>query len=345
VKTALITGVNGQDGSYLAELLLRRGYRVKGTVRGGVGDLSRIVPLRGQIEVVELDLAQDASLESLLGEFQPHEFYNLAARASGCELWTNPLAMGQINGLSVTRMLDTICKVSPGTRFCQASSSEMFGNAVQVPQTESTPLSPRNPYGAAKAYAHWITRNYREGHHLFACSAIFYNHESPRRGREFVTRKVSHAAAQISLGLTGELRLGDLDARRDWGFAGDYMDAMWRMLQQPEPDDYVIASGETHSVRELCEIAFSCVGLDYRDYVVQDRDYIRGADTALLVGSPAKAQRVLGWRPTMPFEQLVRTLVEADLKFLRESTEQPASPCSALSASDFKTTSESFGDV
>jgi GDPmannose 4,6-dehydratase len=317
VKTAIITGVNGQDGSYLAELLLSKGYRVVGTVRKLVSDMSRIVHLRGKIDIVETHLLDEGSLENMLRDFQPHEVYNLAARASSRELWLRPVLVSEVNGLGVTRLLEAIRAVNPEIRFCQASSSEMFGNSAEVPQTESTPLSPRNPYGAAKAYAHWITRNYRDVQNLFACSGILYNHESPQRGLEFVTRKISHAAAKISFGLASELRLGDLDAKRDWGFAGDYMEAMWLMLQQTSPDDFVIATGELHSVREFCEIAFSHVGLNYQDYVVQDGDNFRSPDAVTLLGNPAKARRLLGWNPTMTFTELVQMLVDADLKALQ----------------------------
>lgn len=314
MPTALIAGMSGQDGSYLAEFLLHKGYRVVGTVRNKASNPDRIARLGQCIEVVELDLKDLASLEDILRKFRPDEVYNLAARASGSELWRYPILTGEVNGLSVTRLLEGIRNVDRNIRFCQASSSEMFGNAVDVPQDETTPLRPRNPYGVAKAYAHWITANYRDVQGLFAGSAILYNHESPRRPLEFVTRKISYAVAGIKLGLASELRLGNLEARRDWGFAGDYVQAMWLMLQQPKPDDYVIATGQPHSVREFCEIAFSHVGLNYQHYVVQDEENFRVPETTTLVGNPAKAKQLLGWQPKVPFEALVRMMVDADLR-------------------------------
>ncbi|MGI9101553.1 MAG: GDP-mannose 4,6-dehydratase [Terriglobales bacterium] len=324
MNTALITGVNGQDGSYLAELLLGRGYRVAGTVREA-SSLARIEHLGSRVEIVRFDLAHGREIENLLRQFQPAEFYNLAARASSSELWTDAALTGEVNGLAVARILEAIRAVNPAIRFCQASSSEIFGEPVEVPQSETTPLRPRNPYGAAKAYAQWITAQYREKYSLFACSAILFNHESPRRGLEFVPRKICRTAAAISLGLERELRLGDLDACRDWGFAGDYVDALWRMLQQAEPDDYVIASGESHSVRQLCEIAFACVNLDFRQYVVQDSSHHRFHDTSRRRGNPAKAAGALGWKPSVTFEQLVGMMVEADLRLLEISKAQVAS--------------------
>ncbi len=316
MTTALITGVNGQDGSYLAELLLAKDYHVVGTVRDSGAPLDRVEHLRGRLEIVQLDLANAEAIDSVIRHQRPKEFYNLAARASSAELWHDPVNMCEVNGLAIARMLEAIRTFSPQTRFCNASSSEIFGNPVEVPQSEATPLCPRNPYGAAKAYAQWVTAQYREQYRLFACSAILFNHESPRRGCEFVTRKVSRAAARISRGLEHELRLGDLDVRRDWGFAGDYVQALWMMLQQPRPDDYVLATGATHSVREFCEFAFSCVNLDYRKYVVQDKDKFRSRDTAQLVGNPEKAKRLLGWTPSVFFEELVRMMVEAELRAL-----------------------------
>jgi GDPmannose 4,6-dehydratase len=315
VPTALITGVNGQDGSYLAEFLLSKGYRVVGTTPNQNTD--RILPIRKKIEIADADLLDQGQLEAILCEYNPDEVYNLAARASSSELWTQPVLTGEVNGLTVACLLEAIRRSDQRARFVQASSSEIFGNATEVPQTEATPFHPRNPYGVAKAYGHWTTSIYREHHGLFACSSILYNHESPRRGLEFITRKVSHAVARIKLGLAKELRLGNLDARRDWGFAGDYVRAMWLMLQQPTPDDYVVATGEAHSVRELCEIAFFHVGLNYQDYVVQDPENFRSAERALLVGNPAKAERLLGWKPTVTFPDLVRMMVEADLRSIQ----------------------------
>jgi len=325
IRRALITGVNGQDGSYLAELLLSRGYHVLGTVRShpnSVSDLSRVGQLPQAVEIVENELAEPSSIESLFHRFHPDEVYNLAARASSSDLWTNPVSTGELNALAVVRLLDAIHRVDDGIRFVQASSSEVFGNATEVPQRESSPFRPRNPYGVAKAFGHWITAVYREQRGLFACSCILYNHESPRRGKEFVTRKISRGAAMIKLGLASELRLGDLNASRDWGFAGDYVRAMWLALQQSVPDDYIVATGEAHSVREFCEIAFSHVGLRYEDYVAQDQENCRPPEPALLVGDPAKAKRILGWSPTVSFEELVRTMVDADLRSLQMNAEQ-----------------------
>jgi GDPmannose 4,6-dehydratase len=325
MPSALITGVNGQDGSYLAEFLLNKGYRVAGTVRDKAGDLDRIAHIRECIDIVEVNLTDPASLENMLHRFRPEEVYNLAARASGSELWAYPVMTGEVNGLCVTRLLEAIRSFNTNIRFCQASSSEVFGNALDVPQEETTPLRPRNPYGVAKAYAHWITANYREVYGLFAGSSILYNHESPRRALEFVTRKISYTVARIKLGLARELRLGNLEAKRDWGFAGDYVRAMWLMSQQPTPDDYIVATGETHSVREFCEIAFSHVGLNYQDYVVQDHENFRLPETALLVGNPAKAKRLLGWKPIVTFQGLVRMMVDADLRSLQNAPPQVAS--------------------
>ena len=324
MTTALITGINGQDGSYLAELLLKRGYHVVGTVRGcphGATDLARMGQLPQGVEIVDCNLAGHTAIENLLHRFRPDEVYNLAARASSSDLWTDPVSTGEVNALAVVRSLDAIHRIGPRIRFVQASSSEVFGNATEVPQTESTPFQPRNPYGVAKAFGHWITAVYREQRGLFACSCILYNHESPRRGMEFVTRKISHGVAMIKLGLASELRLGNLDARRDWGFAGDYVRALWLSLQQPAPEDYIVATGETHSVREFCEVAFSHVGLRYEDYVVQDREDFRGPESAVLVGNPAKAKRILGWAPSVTFEELVRMLVDADLQSLATNLE------------------------
>lgn len=312
MSTALITGINGQDGWYLAEFLLCKGYRVVGTTTGANAHL------REKIEIAEIDLLDQNMVDDLLQTCQPHEVYNLAARASSRDLWTQPLLTGELNGLAVVRLLEGISKVNPNIRFVQATSSEVFGNPTESPQTEETPFRPRNPYGVAKAYGHWTAVIYREHRNLFACSSILYNHESPRRGLEFVTRKISHAAAMISLGQEKELRLGRLDARRDWGFAGDYVEAMWLMLQHSQPDDYIVATGETHSVRDLCEAAFSHVGLDYRNFVVEDPGNVRCEERGLLVGDPSRAHRVLGWRPTISFQELVRMMVDADLESIRK---------------------------
>jgi GDPmannose 4,6-dehydratase len=321
MPVALITGVNGQDGSYLAEFLLQKGYHVVGTTLNRNINQERILHLREKIEIVETDLLAQMLLEDILRKCKPDEVYNLAARASSSEFWTQPVLTAELNALAVTRLLDAIRTVDRNVRFVQASSSEVFGNAAEVPQTEATPFHPRNPYGVAKAFGHWTTVIYRERYGLFACSSILYNHESPRRGLEFITRKVSRAVAKIKLGQARELRLGNLESKRDWGFACDYVQAMWLMLQQPAPDDYVVATGEAHSVRELCEVAFSHVGLNYQDYVVQDRENFRPADTALLVGNPAKAERLLGWKRTVTFLDLVRMMVEADLSSIQNIPE------------------------
>jgi GDPmannose 4,6-dehydratase len=322
MRTALITGVGGQDGWYLADLLLLKGYRVVGTTTNRNIDHDRFSHALRSIEVLEADLLDQGQLEQILREYKPDEVYNLAARASSSELWTQPVLTGELNALAVVRLLDAIQKVDQGIRFVQASSSEVFGNATEVPQSEATPFRPRNPYGVAKAYGHWATVVYREHQGLFACSSILYNHESPRRGAEFVTRKISRGVARIRLGLDRELRLGDLDARRDWGFAGDYVHAMWLMLQQPRPDDYVIASGEAHSVREFCDVAFSKVGLDYQQYVVPDRQELRSTEAAQLVGNPGKAERLLAWKRTMTFQELVQMMVEADMKEIQAVPQQ-----------------------
>lgn len=326
-RRALITGINGQDGSYLAELLLEQGYQVVGTVRGcakGKSDSARIEHLSDSVEIVECNLVGD-SLENLVQRVCPEEIYNLAARASSSELWTDPVSTGEVNGLAVVQLLDAIYRSDRRIRFLQASSSELFGDATEAPQTESTPVQPRNPYGVAKAFGHWITAVYRKQRGLFACSCILYNHESPRRGKEFVTRKISRGVAMIKLGMAQVLPLGNLDARRDWGFAGDYVRAMWLSLQQSMPDDYIVATGETHSVREFCEIAFSHVGLRYEDYVMQDCKDFRAPESAVLVGNPAKAKRILGWMPSVTFEELVRMLVDADLRSLARNLEADSS--------------------
>lgn len=319
-KTALITGITGQDGSYLAEFLLEKGYKVIGMVRrSSTVNFDRIAHLQGldALEIVQGDLLDQMSLIDILREYHPNEVYNLAAQSFVPTSWRQPVLTGEFTALGVTRMLDAIRIVNPEIRFYQASSSEMFGKVLEVPQKESTPFYPRSPYGVAKVYGHWITVNYRESYNLFACSGILFNHESPRRGLEFVTHKVTHGAARIKLGLQDELRLGNLEARRDWGYAGDYVQAMWLMLQQDEPDDYVIATGETHSVRELCDVAFSCLGLNYEDYVVIDEKFYRPAEVDLLIGNAAKAHAKLGWEPSVSFKELVEMMVEADLAALK----------------------------
>jgi GDPmannose 4,6-dehydratase len=314
MPTALITGITGQDGSYLAEFLLGKGYRVIGIVRrSSTTPYERIAHLIDRIELVSADLLDQTSLTDVVGDVQPEEVYNLAAQSFVQTSWTQPVLTGEFTALGVTRMLEAVKKAAPEARFYQASSSEMFGKVVESPQRESTPFYPRSPYGVAKVYGHWITVNYRESFGLYAVSGILFNHESPRRGLEFVTRKVTDAVARIKLGLARELRLGNLDARRDWGYAGDYADAMWRMLQQDTPDDYVIGTGQTWSVRQLCEAAFSSVGLDYKDYVVQDPRYFRPAEVDLLVADPSKAKRQLGWEPTVSFQELVEMMVRADM--------------------------------
>ncbi|HEX3158301.1 MAG TPA: GDP-mannose 4,6-dehydratase [Gemmatimonadaceae bacterium] len=317
-RTALITGITGQDGSYLAELLLAKGYRVVGVVRrSSTTHYERIGHLEGKVELVSADLLDQHSLVDAVRECQPDEIYNLAAQSFVQTSWRQPVLTGEFTALGVTRMLEAALKAAPEARFYQASSSEMFGKVVETPQRESTPFYPRSPYGVAKVYGHWITVNYRESFGLYAVSGILFNHESPRRGLEFVTRKVTDAAARIKLGLQTELRLGTLDARRDWGFAGDYVDAMWRMLQLDQPDDFVIGTGQTHSVRDLCEMAFAVVGLDWQDYVRQDPRFMRPAEVDLLVADPSKAERELGWKPTVTFQRLVEMMVEADLDRLR----------------------------
>jgi GDPmannose 4,6-dehydratase len=313
-KTALITGITGQDGSYLAEHLLDKGYRVVGVVRrSSTTPYERIAHLVDRIELVSADLLDQTSLTDVVHAAEPDEIYNLAAQSFVQTSWNQPVLTGEFTALGVTRMLEALRKAAPKARFYQASSSEQFGKVVETPQRESTPFYPRSPYGVAKVYGHWITVNYRESFDLFAVSGILFNHESPRRGLEFVTRKISDGVARIKLGLQRELRLGNLDARRDWGFAGDYVDAMWRMLQQEQPDDFVIGTGETYSVREFCELSFGAVGLDYREYVVQDERFFRPAEVDLLVADPTRAKHELGWTPRVNFRQLVEMMVEADL--------------------------------
>jgi GDPmannose 4,6-dehydratase len=316
---ALITGVTGQDGSYLAELLLSKGYEVIGVVRRtSHHSYERIEHLLDRIEVVAADLLDQHSLTVVLQDTRPDEVYNLAAQSYVPTSWTQPVLTGEFTALGVTRILEAIRLVHPSAKFYQASSSEMFGRVTETPQRETTPFYPRSPYGVAKVYGHWITVNYRESYGLFAVSGILFNHESPRRGIEFVTRKVTDAVARIKLGLARELRLGNLDARRDWGFAGDYVEAMWRMLQQGTPSDYVIGTGRTHSVRELVEVAFGHVGLDWQQYVKTDPKYMRPAEVDLLQADPSKACRELGWKPQVEFDRLIAMMVDADLERLRE---------------------------
>jgi GDPmannose 4,6-dehydratase len=319
-KTALITGVTGQDGSYLAELLLEKGYRVVGMVRrASTENFERIAHVRDRVELRQADLLDQLSLVDLLRTVEPDEIYNLAAQSFVPTSWVQPVLTAEFDAIGVTRLLEAVRLVAPRARFYQASSSEMFGKVRETPQRETTPFHPRSPYGVAKVYGHFITVNYRESYGLFACSGILFNHESERRGREFVTRKVSDGVARIKLGRARELRLGNLEARRDWGFAGDYVDAMWRMLQQPEADDYVVATGESHSVRELVEIAFRCVDLDPSQYVREDPSLLRPAEVDHLIGDAEKARRVLGWAPRMTFPALVERMVRADLARLERT--------------------------
>ena len=314
MATALITGITGQDGSYLAELLLDKGYTVVGVVRrSSTTPYERIAHLIDRVELVSADLLDQTSLTDVVGTSQPDEIYNLAAQSFVQTSWTQPVLTGEFTALGVTRVLEALKKAAPRARFYQDSSSEMFGKVVESPQRETTPFYPRSPYGVAKVYGHWITVNYRESFGVYAVSGILFNHESPRRGLEFVTRKVTDAVARIKLGLQSEVRLGNLEARRDWGFAGDYVEAMWLMLQQDIPDDYVIGTGETRSVRDLCQTAFGAVGLDYRDHVVQDPRFFRPAEVDLLVADASKATAKLGWRPKVSFQELVRMMVDADI--------------------------------
>jgi GDPmannose 4,6-dehydratase len=315
MPTAIITGVTGQDGSYLAEFLLSKGYQVVGMVRRtSTVTFERINHIQEKISVVQGDLHDQSSLVDLIEEYRPDEVYNLAAQSFVPTSWNQPVLTGEVTALGVTRMLEAIRLVNPSTRFYQASTSEIFGKVREVPQRETTPFYPRSPYGVAKVYGHWITVNYRESYNLFAVSGILFNHESPRRGFEFVTRKITHTAARIKLGYSKELRLGNLEARRDWGYAGDYVDGMWRMLQQDEAEDFVLGTGETHSVREFCEAAFSCVDLDYREFVIEDSRFYRPAEVELLVADASKARQKLGWQPKTEFTELVRLMVEVDLK-------------------------------
>jgi GDPmannose 4,6-dehydratase len=314
MPTALITGITGQDGSYLAEFLLGKGYKVFGIVRrSSTTPYERIAHLVDQVELLSADLLDQHSLNDAISACRPDEIYNLAAQSFVQTSWTQPVLTGEFTALGVTRMLEAVRKAAPTARFYQASSSEMFGKVQESPQKETTPFYPRSPYGVAKVYGHWITVNYRESYGLYAVSGILFNHESPRRGLEFVTRKVTDAAARIKLGLAKEVRLGNLDSHRDWGFAGDYVDAMWRMLQPDTPEDYVIGTGSTYSVRQLCEQAFTAVGLTYQDHVVQDERFIRPAEVDMLVADPTKARTQLRWKPKMAFPDLVAMMVEADL--------------------------------
>ncbi len=319
---ALITGVTGQDGSYLAEFLLDKGYEVIGMVRrSSTVNFSRIQHIQDEITLVSGDLLDQGSLINILHKHRPNEVYNLAAQSFVPTSWEQPVFTGEVTALGVTRMLEAVRTVDKGVRFYQASSSEMFGKVREVPQKESTPFYPRSPYGVAKVYGHWITINYRESYGLHATSGILFNHTSPRRGLEFVLRKITHGVAKIKLGLADELRLGNLDSCRDLGYAGDYVEAMWLMLQQPEPDDYVVATEETHSIREMCEAAFGYLDLDWQEYVVQDPRFMRPAEVDLLVGDANKARRVLGWEPRIGFRELVQMMVDADMALLKKENE------------------------
>ena len=318
-KKALISGVTGQDGSYLADFLLEKGYDVYGMVRrSSMEKFDRIEHIKDRIHIRQADLLDQYSISKIIEEVQPEEVYNLAAMSFVPTSWDQPVLTAEFTAIGVTRMLEAVRAVNPRIRFYQASSSEMFGKVKEIPQTELTSFHPRSPYGVAKVYGHWITVNYRESYNLFAASGILFNHESPRRGIEFVTRKVTYNAAKIKLGLSKELRMGNLDAKRDWGYALDYVKAMWLMLQQDEADDFVIASGATHSVRELVEIAFSHVGLDYRDFVVLDKKFIRPAEVDLLSGDYSKAKKILGWQPQVKFSDLIKMMVEADLAVVKK---------------------------
>ncbi len=317
-KTALITGITGQDGSYLAEFLLEQGYNVVGMVRrSSTLNFERIAHIQDQLVLVPGDLLDEGSMLTVFRDHRPDEVYNLAAQSFVQTSWGQPVLTGETTALGVTRLLDALRAVAPEARFYQASSSEMFGKVQEVPQSEATPFYPRSPYGVAKVYGHWITVNYRESYDLFACSGILFNHESPRRGLEFVTRKISFGVAKIVAGLADHLALGNLDAQRDWGFAADYVRAMWLMLQQEQPEDYVVATGETHSVREFCQLAFAAAGLDYQKYVRLDQRFVRPAEVDLLVGEPKKAEDALGWSRKVDFPELVQMMVEADIDSVR----------------------------
>lgn len=322
MKIALITGISGQDGSYLAELLLAKGYQVIGATRN-IRKATEHLPsaLKSKIELIEWNMLDQQAMENVLDRYSPSEFYNFAAYSSGSGMYDDPVGIGEINGLAVVRMLEAIRKTDPGIRFCQASSREIFGEATESPQAENTAVSPRSPYGAAKLYADTMIRIFRQHYGIFACSAILFNHESPRRGLEFVTRKITHGAAKIKLGLASELRLGNLDTRRDWGFAGDYVEAMWLMLQQPEAGDFVVATGETHTVREFCEQAFLSLDLDYLNYVHEDRDAFRPSEPVQLVGDIGKAMQILNWKPKIGFRELVGMMVDNDMQLIKSELE------------------------
>ena len=329
-RRALITGITGQDGSYLAELLLEEGYEVCGVVRRSSTEAyERIQGIKDQVNLMQADLTDQVSMIDVISEVRPSEVFNLAAQSFVPTSWKQPILTGDVTALGVTRMLEAVRIVDKSIRFYQASSSEMFGKVVETPQTETTPFYPRSPYGVAKVYGHWITINYRESYGMFACSGILFNHESPRRGLEFVTRKVTDGAARIKQGLSNELRLGNLDAKRDWGFAKDYVRAMWLMLQQDTPADYVIASGETHTVRRMCEIAFSHVGLDYNDHVKVDPKFYRPAEVELLLGGCAKAKKALNWEPEVSFEQLIQMMVDTDMQRVKAEIEGKGAVTSA----------------
>ncbi|MBO7747814.1 GDP-mannose 4,6-dehydratase [Paenibacillus sp. MWE-103] len=327
MKRALITGVTGQDGSYLAEFLLEKGYEVYGLRRRtSTPNFENVEHIKNKIKWLSGDLNDLASLLEAVRLSDPDEVYNLAAQSFVAASWPQPIATAQMTALAVTNMLEAVRIIKPSARFYQASSSEMFGKVMETPQKETTPFYPRSPYGVAKVYGHWITTNYRESYNMFACSGILFNHESPRRGLEFVTRKVTDAAARIKLGLQNELRMGNLDALRDWGFAGDYVKAMWLMLQQNEPDDYVISTGEMHTVTELLEVAFGHVGLDYRDYIVIDPEFVRPAEVDLLLGDCSKAKERLGWKLEVSFKQLIEMMVDSDLEKARQQLSIAAIP-------------------
>ncbi len=318
-KKALITGITGQDGSYLAEFLLDKGYEVYGMVRrSSMEKFDRIDHIKDKINIRQADLLDQYSIIKLVDEIQPDEIYNLAAMSFVPTSWSQPVLTAEFTAVGVTRMLEAIRAVNTKIKFYQASSSEMFGKVKEIPQTEKTPFHPRSPYGVAKVYGHWITVNYRESYDIFAVSGILFNHESPRRGIEFVTRKVTYNVAKIKLGITKELRMGNLDAKRDWGFAGDYVRAMWMMLQQYEPGDYIIATGENHTVRELVEIAFSYVGLNYKDHVIIDEKFLRPAEVDILIGDSSKARKKLGWKPGVSFEKLIKMMVDSDLELVKK---------------------------
>jgi GDPmannose 4,6-dehydratase len=317
MPTAIITGITGQDGSYLAELLLSKGYQVVGMVRrSSVVTFERIQHFQDQVEIIQGDLHDQSSLMDLIEQYKPDEVYNLAAQSFVPTSWNQPVLTGEVTALGVTRMLEAIRLLSPKTRYYQASSSEMFGKASEIPQRETTPFYPRSPYGVAKLYGHWITVNYRESYDLFAVSGILFNHESPRRGTEFVTRKITYGAARIKLGLANDIHLGNLEARRDWGFAGDYVEAMWLLMNNDHAEDYVVGTGEIHSVRDFCEKAFAYLDLDYQDYVVQDPRYLRPSEVDLLVADANRVHQELGWEPKVTFNGLVEMMVDADLKRL-----------------------------